>query len=296
MLRTNKMAAFCRVCLAMAGLALAQSAVAQSSFGGGSFGGQQPAPAAGAAATPAPPAIGDGFGGSFGGAEAAATQPSQPPAEQPAPAVGGSDFNGGGSFGGDFVAPSPTPATPGTAPPSAPVAAAPSVPSQQPVAQQPPGMQFDPQILAFESRDFGVPPTQKLRQNQFQGPTPTSLPGGNVVSTEGLATAMNGNMQMLIIDVLGANYSLPNAFVAIDMASPGSLNDRMQQRTAQWLGQITGGQQDVPIVVYCSNPMCWLAYNAALRAIAAGYNNVYWYRGGLQAWKMAGLPLFPASY
>jgi hypothetical protein len=33
-----------------------------------------------------------------------------------------------------------------------------------------------------------------------------------------------------------------------------------------------------------------MSYNAALRAINAGYTNVLWYRGGIEAWKMAGLP------
>ena len=32
-----------------------------------------------------------------------------------------------------------------------------------------------------------------------------------------------------------------------------------------------------------------LAY-AALRAVAAGYGKVYWYRGGAEAWMAAGLP------
>ena len=30
--------------------------------------------------------------------------------------------------------------------------------------------------------------------------------------------------------------------------------------------------------------------NLALRLVALGYPNVYWYRGGREAWKVAGLP------
>ena len=37
-----------------------------------------------------------------------------------------------------------------------------------------------------------------------------------------------------------------------------------------------------------------MSYNAALRAINAGYTNVKWYRGGIEAWKAAGLPTQPA--
>jgi hypothetical protein len=34
-----------------------------------------------------------------------------------------------------------------------------------------------------------------------------------------------------------------------------------------------------------------MSYNAALRAINLGYKNVLWYRGGIEAWQRAGLPL-----
>ena len=34
-----------------------------------------------------------------------------------------------------------------------------------------------------------------------------------------------------------------------------------------------------------------MSYNASLRAIALGYTNVLWYRGGIEAWKQAGLPV-----
>ena len=33
-----------------------------------------------------------------------------------------------------------------------------------------------------------------------------------------------------------------------------------------------------------------MSYNAALRLDALGYENLYWYRGGIAAWKAANLP------
>lgn len=45
------------------------------------------------------------------------------------------------------------------------------------------------------------------------------------------------------------------------------------------------------MVFYCASTMCWMSYNAALRARALGYLDVLWYRGGIEAWKAAGLPL-----
>ncbi len=50
-----------------------------------------------------------------------------------------------------------------------------------------------------------------------------------------------------------------------------------------------------PIVLYCLSPECWMSYNASLRAINLGYTNVLWYRGGIESWKKAGLPVQTAG-
>jgi rhodanese-related sulfurtransferase len=47
----------------------------------------------------------------------------------------------------------------------------------------------------------------------------------------------------------------------------------------------------MPIVFFCEGVGCWESYNAALRAEKMGFTRVYWYRGGLDAWKEAGLPM-----
>jgi rhodanese-related sulfurtransferase len=59
------------------------------------------------------------------------------------------------------------------------------------------------------------------------------------------------------------------------------------------LQQLTKGNKEAALVFYGDSRECWEAYNAALRAINAGYINVLWYRGGLQAWISAGLPTQP---
>ncbi len=45
-----------------------------------------------------------------------------------------------------------------------------------------------------------------------------------------------------------------------------------------------------PVVFYCMGSQSWHSANAAMRALRAGYTNVLWYRGGIQAWQAAGLP------
>ncbi len=34
----------------------------------------------------------------------------------------------------------------------------------------------------------------------------------------------------------------------------------------------------------------WVPVNLALRLVALGYTQVYWYRGGREAWEVAGMP------
>ncbi len=271
--------------------ALPMTTLAQSF--GGSFdtdGGQvsPTQPVTGGSFDTAPSGTSDGFGGSF--EVGAGTQPVRDtPAPTPGPAApspGGGDFDGG-----SFDTVQPGPATPQPQPPQNPVTPQPAAPDEPN-----PGIQIDPQIFAFESRDFGVPPSGQLRNGQMHGATPTAIPGGQLVSTETLVNALNAGMQIVLIDVLGGQYSLPNAYIEPGLAQPGSFHDRTQQQAAQWLRQITGSNPGVPIVVFCSDPQCWLSYNAALRTINAGYTQVYWYRGGLQAWQMAGLPMQPASW
>lgn len=159
-----------------------------------------------------------------------------------------------------------------------------------------PAISVDPQVLAFEARDFGVPPTGNLHNGMMHAPTPTYVPGAEVVSTEGLANAVAEGLDMVVVDVLGQDYALPNAWVIPEMAASGHFGDRVQQQTVQWLAQVTGQVADYPIILYCADPHCWLSYNATLRVVAAGYTNVYWYRGGITAWQMAGFPVYPSGY
>ena len=61
-----------------------------------------------------------------------------------------------------------------------------------------------------------------------------------------------------------------------------------------WAGEMAvslTATKDAPVVVFCLSSQCWLSYNTALRLVAAGFTNVQWYRGGVEAWQGAGLPL-----
>jgi PQQ-dependent catabolism-associated CXXCW motif protein len=152
------------------------------------------------------------------------------------------------------------------------------------------------QLMQMERQDYGVAPTKELHTGPMHAQTPTSIPGGQVITTKGLVSLMQGGQAPYVLfDVLGGPQTLPNALPAVWVAQPGSFNDQIQQQFGGILQQGTQGRKDIPLVFYCQSTMCWMSYNAALRAIRLGYTNVLWYRGGIEAWQMAGMPTQPAA-
>ncbi|MEO8136018.1 MAG: rhodanese-like domain-containing protein [Betaproteobacteria bacterium] len=147
-------------------------------------------------------------------------------------------------------------------------------------------------LMAWERQDMGVTAPRDLHDGPFHGPTPNQIPGGQVIATKGLLPLLQQQgLEVHLFDVLGGAESLPNAIPAAWASTAGNFEDPTQQRMAQMLRQVTRGKVDAPVVFYCLSPQCWMSYNAALRAIRLGYKNVLWYRGGVEAWKNAGLPL-----
>jgi rhodanese-related sulfurtransferase len=56
-----------------------------------------------------------------------------------------------------------------------------------------------------------------------------------------------------------------------------------------------GWHKQRPIVTFAWCVNCWISRNLALRLIALGYNKVYWYRGGWEAWDAHDLPKAPPA-
>ncbi|NUZ08105.1 rhodanese-like domain-containing protein [Piscinibacter koreensis] len=147
-----------------------------------------------------------------------------------------------------------------------------------------------------EGQDFGVRPTPQLRpSDQLHAPTPTAIPGGKVVGTRQLAAWLQGAEAPLLLHAIGSPVHLPKAVAAAPASQGGSFDDAVQREYGAFLEQSTRGDRGRLIVTYCQGVQCWGSYNAALRAIRLGYTNVHWYRGGMEAWQAAGLPLGAAT-
>ncbi len=146
---------------------------------------------------------------------------------------------------------------------------------------------------ADESRDWGIAPTHRLRQQPYHGPTPLQIPGAKVIQTRQLQALLAGPESPVLIDVLsdGGHATLAGAVWLSGAGRGANFLDPVQSVLTQLLAQLTRGDKARPVVFFCADSQCWLSYNAALRAVAAGHSRVYWYRGGVEAWTAAGLPL-----
>jgi len=158
---------------------------------------------------------------------------------------------------------------------------------------QPPGVlgqgqpgQPQRQNYAEELTDFGVPPQDRMQRN-VGSPTPTSIPGGHVITTAEIRQALGSSI--LMVNVLQEAYpTIPGAISIPGVGMAGTYDDEAQQALWAALGQATNMNPNQPIVFFCAGPRCWESYNASLRALQLGFKTVLWYRGGLAAWRASG--------
>lgn len=233
-------------------LAFAAAAHAQQDFGQAPPGGPPPPPAGNAGYPDAYPPPGGNMPGGI-----------MPGGNMPGGNMPGGNMPGGNVPGGNLPG-----GMPGGAGPS---------PAQAQALQA---------MIANERRDYGVPPQDRLQTN-LHGPTPTSIPGGKLITTDGVLSLYQQSNQngLIVFHVLGPGPTLPNAQNAAPASQPGSFDDQTQQQFGQYLQQVTQGNRGRPLVFYCQSTQCWMSYNAALRAIRMGFTQVYWYRGGIEAWQ-----------
>jgi len=146
------------------------------------------------------------------------------------------------------------------------------------------------------------------RTQDYRAPTPATLTGARVLTTvEAAAIWRTGGGAF--VDVLPhppRPANLPAGTLWRDpprLDIPGSswlpdtgygaLAAATENYFRAGLEQATGGDRTRLLVVYCLRD-CWMAWNAAKRALALGYANVAWYPDGTDGWQEAELPLAPA--
>ncbi len=123
-----------------------------------------------------------------------------------------------------------------------------------------------------------------------EGSTPLTTPGAATVTTHQLVNALANHVnEVTLVDAAGCD----------DHPSiPGARCLDPQEDAAQALSR-AGVDAGAPVVFFCHGPTCAWSSTMATRAGAAGWRNVFWYRGGMSAWNeaegpaMAPQPLAP---
>ncbi|MGH8388396.1 MAG: PQQ-dependent catabolism-associated CXXCW motif protein [Pseudomonas sp.] len=142
------------------------------------------------------------------------------------------------------------------------------------------------------------------RIDLYRSPTPSQLQGATIVDTATLQTLLKQNPRPVLIDVYRRQWlqgrfiedqpheNLPGSHWLANTGN-GELTPQWQAYFARHLKNLTAGDPTQPLVFYCRAD-CWLSWNAAKRAATMGYQTLYWYRDGLDAWQAANLPVTPA--
>jgi adenylate cyclase len=123
------------------------------------------------------------------------------------------------------------------------------------------------------------------------GHTPTRAPGVVTISTAELPHLLAAEKPVVIDTMLNWwGPSIPGAVGLKYAGLGGDFSDEAQDRLRLKMHELAGGELDHPIVAIGWNSERFDGRNLALRLVTLGYKRVYWYRGGLEAWQVAGLP------
>lgn len=141
-----------------------------------------------------------------------------------------------------------------------------------------------------EVAEFGVPATNALHED-LVGYTPTSVPGALTIRTKEVVDLIE-RQGPLLIDVCLTTWgrSIPGAIGLRGSGHATGFTDGLLKRLERTIHNLARGDQWAPIVVFCMNAERFSGYNLVLRLVTMGYRQVCWYRGGLEAWLVGGLP------
>ncbi len=139
-----------------------------------------------------------------------------------------------------------------------------------------PGSGWLPVALAAGNASASSPETPGIA-------SPENIPGTTKINAEELIELMWTAPQLTLIDsritsdrnegFIEGSISLPNTETSCE-----SLEDVISEKST-------------PALFYCNGVKCGRSAKAAQIAIDCGYNQIYWFRGGIEEWKQKQLPL-----
>ncbi len=118
--------------------------------------------------------------------------------------------------------------------------------------------------------------------------TPKALPGATVVNLEAMK-ALVAQGAVLVDTRIESEYKDKHIPGALWLPyGEKSLKDVAFDPHADSFPGLARLKPERNIVFQCNGPECWKSYKASRAAIVAGYKHVYWFRGGMPEWELAG--------
>lgn len=113
--------------------------------------------------------------------------------------------------------------------------------------------------------------------------SPETIEGSHRIEAEELIQMVNRNENQVIIDSR-ISSDRKQGFI------PGSVSLPDTDTNCESLAGLVPEKSD-PVVFYCNGPKCRRSDHAVAIAADCGYTNIYWFRGGIEAWKTNNYPV-----
>jgi PQQ-dependent catabolism-associated CXXCW motif protein len=164
-------------------------------------------------------------------------------------------------------------------------------------------------LMSVVARAQEVGEPQGYRTGDYRAPTPSSLQGARVITTDEAEALWKGG-EAVFVDVMPhvqRPANLPAGTIWRDkprLNIPGSiwlpdtgygeLAPVTEDYLRKNLARATRSNPAKLVVIYCLQN-CWMSWNAAKRVLSMGYTNVAWYPDGTDGWLSSQLPLQEAT-
>ena len=112
---------------------------------------------------------------------------------------------------------------------------------------------------------------------------PEQIPGSNTLTAEQVIEMILSRPDLVVIDSRKkTEYVKGHIEGAINM-----LNTRMTRTMLE----TAVPNKTATILFYCNGARCLRSSDAVNKALSWGYENIYWFRGGIEAWKAGSYPI-----
>ncbi|MDB5814206.1 MAG: hypothetical protein JWN23_1323 [Rhodocyclales bacterium] len=148
------------------------------------------------------------------------------------------------------------------------------------------------QYYGDEQYGGGLTRAHGLRTEDLGDTPPQDLDEIKKFSTRELAVALKRAQAPVLIDVINLDDVIPTALSLLygGFAFADTVKDSAYEARFAGLLKLLSPDKNQAIIFY-SKKRDWSSANAAMRAKRIGYSQVGWYRGGLESWKAADLPV-----